>query len=69
MLEAISMLTPIHNNTETNLDLGNTTLGYGFHFQHRNPRTLSIESFVHDSGRIFVRAEYSYPKGSPVTGS
>jgi hypothetical protein len=32
-------------------DLGNTTLGTGFHFQHRNPRALPIESFAHDSGR------------------
>jgi hypothetical protein len=28
--------------------LRNTTLGYGFHFQHRNPRTLPIEGFAHD---------------------
>jgi hypothetical protein len=32
-------------NTQTNLDLQNTTLGYSFHFQHRNSRTFSIESF------------------------
>jgi hypothetical protein len=24
--------------------------GYGFHFQHRNPRAVAIESFEHDSG-------------------
>jgi hypothetical protein len=29
--------------------------------------TLSIESFVRDSGRTLVRAEYGYPKGSPIT--
>jgi hypothetical protein len=29
---------------KTNLDLWNTTLGYGFHFQHRNSRTFPIES-------------------------
>jgi hypothetical protein len=51
----------------TNLDLQNTTLGYGFHFQHRNPRTLPIKSFVHDSGLILARAKYGYPKGSPNT--
>jgi hypothetical protein len=32
----------IQSNTKTNLDLWNTTLGYGFHFKHRNPRTLPI---------------------------
>jgi hypothetical protein len=32
----------IENNTQTSLDLRNTTVGYGFHFKHRNPRTLSI---------------------------
>jgi hypothetical protein len=41
----------------------------GFHFQHRNPRTLPIESFAYDSGRTLVRAEYGYPKGSPYTNS
>jgi uncharacterized Zn-finger protein len=52
-----------------NLSLRNTTLGYGFHFQHRNSRTFPIESLVHDSGRTFVCAEYGYPKGSPNTNS
>jgi hypothetical protein len=33
----------IQNNTETNPDLWNTTLGYGFHIQHRNPRTVATE--------------------------
>jgi hypothetical protein len=33
--------------TQTNLGLWNTTLRYGFHFQHRNLRTLQIESFAH----------------------
>jgi hypothetical protein len=32
----------IQSNTETNLDLRNTSLGYGLHFQHRNPRTLPV---------------------------
>jgi hypothetical protein len=50
---------------QTNLDLRNTTLGYGFHFQHRNPITLSIERFAHDSGRTLARVEYGCPKGSP----
>jgi hypothetical protein len=43
------------------------TLGYGFHFQQRNPRTLPIESFAHDSGCTLVHAKYGYPKGSPIT--
>jgi hypothetical protein len=45
----------------------NTTLRYCFHFQQRNPRMLPIKRFVHDSGRTLVRAEYGYPKGSPIT--
>jgi hypothetical protein len=32
------------------MDLQNTTLGYGFHFQYRNPRTFLAESIAHDSG-------------------
>jgi hypothetical protein len=32
----------IQSNTQTNQDLWNTTLGYGFHIKHRNPRTLPI---------------------------
>jgi hypothetical protein len=59
----------IQSNTQTNLHLRNTTLGYGFHFQHRSPRTLSIESFSHDSGWTLVHVEYGYPKGSPNTNS
>jgi hypothetical protein len=43
-------------NTQTNLDLRNTTLRYGFHFQRRNSRTLPIESLGHDSGRTLVWA-------------
>jgi hypothetical protein len=31
-------------NVQTNLDLRNTTVGYGFHFQHRNSRTFPIDS-------------------------
>jgi hypothetical protein len=54
---------------QTNLDLRDVTLGYGFHFQHGNPRTLPIESFEHGSGHGLVRAENSYPKGSPNTES
>jgi hypothetical protein len=57
------------NNTETNLALRNTTLGYGFHFQDNNSRTFPIESLAHDSGRTLVCAEYGYPKGSPNTNS
>jgi hypothetical protein len=55
------------NNTQTNLELRNTTVGYGFHFQHRNSRTIPNESLAHDSGRILVCAEYGYPKGSQIT--
>jgi hypothetical protein len=55
--------------TQTILDLRNTTLGYGLHFQHRNSRTFPIESLAHDSGRTLVCAECSYPKGSPNTNS
>jgi hypothetical protein len=57
------------SSTQTNLDLQNTTLGYGFHFQHRNPRTLPMQSCVHDHGRTLVRAEYGYPKRFPHTNS
>jgi hypothetical protein len=42
----------ICENTQTNLDLRNATLGYGFHFQQINSRTFPVESFAHDSGRI-----------------
>jgi hypothetical protein len=56
-------------NQYTNLALRNTTLGYGFHFQHRNPRTFPIESLAHESGRALVRAEYGYPKGSSNTNN
>jgi hypothetical protein len=56
-------------HTQTNLDLLNTTLGYGFHFQHRNSRTFPIESLAHDSGRTLVCAEYGYLKVSPNTNS
>jgi hypothetical protein len=59
----------IYNNTQTNLDLQNTTLGYSFHLKHRNPRMFPIESFAHHSGRTLVCAEYGYPKGSPNTNS
>jgi hypothetical protein len=54
-------------NTQTNLDLQNTTMGYGIHFQHRNPTTLPIEIPVCDSGRISEHAKYGYLKGSPNT--
>jgi hypothetical protein len=51
------------------MKLLDTTLGYGFHFQHRDLRTLRIESLAYDSGRTLVCAEYGYPKGSPNTNS
>jgi hypothetical protein len=59
----------ILNNAQTSLDLRNTTLGYGFHFQHGNSRTIPIESLAHDSGRTLVCAKYGYPKGSSDTNS
>jgi hypothetical protein len=43
-----------------NLDLRNTTPGYGFHFQHGN----FLQRFQSKTLRM-VRAEYGYPKGSP----
>jgi hypothetical protein len=42
---------------------------YNSLMQHRNSRTLAIESLAHDSGRTLVYAEYVYPKGSPDTNS
>jgi hypothetical protein len=36
---------------------------------NRNCRTSPIESLAHDSGRIFVRAEFGYPNGSPNINS
>jgi hypothetical protein len=59
----------IQSNTQTNLDLRNTTLRFGFHFQHRHFRMFPLENLVHDSGRTLVRVEYGYPKGSPYTNS
>jgi hypothetical protein len=47
-------------------DLQNTTLGYGFHFQHRISRTFPIESLVHDRGRTLLCAEYGYLEGFPT---
>jgi hypothetical protein len=44
-----------------------TSLGYGFHFQHRKSGRFQIERFANDSGRASVRAEYGYPKESPNT--
>jgi hypothetical protein len=61
--------TIIRKVLDWNLDLRNTTLGYGFHFQRRICRTFPIESLAHDSGRTLVCAEYGYPKGSPNTNS
>jgi hypothetical protein len=57
------------SHPQTNLDLRNTTLVYGFHFQHRHSRMFPIESLVHDNGRTLVCVEYGYPKGSPNTNS
>jgi hypothetical protein len=52
----------VQSNTQTNPDLWNTTVGYGFHFKHRNPGKLPIKSFAHDCRRTLVRAEYGYPR-------
>jgi hypothetical protein len=41
----------------------NTTLGYSFHFQHRNSRTFTIKSLVNYSGCTLVCAEYSLSEG------
>jgi hypothetical protein len=38
----------IQSNTQTSLDLWNTTMGCSFHFKHRNPGALPIKSFVND---------------------
>jgi hypothetical protein len=45
----------------------NTTLGYGFHIEHRNFETFPFEDLAHDSGRTLARAEYGYSKGSQNT--
>jgi hypothetical protein len=59
----------IQSNTQTNLDVRNTTLVYGFHVQHRHFGTFPVEDLVHDSGRTLVRVEHDYLKGSPNTNS
>jgi hypothetical protein len=53
----------------TNLDLRNTTLWYGFHFQHRHSRAFPIKSLAHDNGLTLVYAEYGFQKGSPNTNN
>jgi hypothetical protein len=58
----IFIMGDILNNTQTNLDLRNTALRHGFHFQHRNSKTFPIESLAHDSGRSLVRAEHQQLK-------
>jgi hypothetical protein len=57
------------SNTQTNLHLLNTTVRYGLHFKHTNPRMLPTKSFAHDCRCTLVRAEYGYPKGSQNTKS
>jgi hypothetical protein len=59
----------IQSKTQTNLHLRNTTLGYGFHFQHRHFGTFPVEDLAREIGRALVRAEYGYPKGSANTNS
>jgi hypothetical protein len=41
----------IYKNNQTKLDIWNTTMGYGFHFKHRNSIMFPIES-----GRTLVGA-------------
>jgi hypothetical protein len=65
----LSTSSKLLNQSQTNLDLCNTTLGYAFHFQHRNSTAFPIESLVHDSGRTLVCAKYGYRKGSPNSNS
>jgi hypothetical protein len=52
----------ILRNTQTNMDLRNTTLEYGFHCKHRNPISFRTERFAHDCRRILVK------KGEGVCG-
>jgi hypothetical protein len=47
----------------------NCNSGVRLPLQHRNPKTLAIESLAYDSGRALVRSGYGYPKGSPNTNS
>jgi hypothetical protein len=54
----------LQNHPETDLDLWNPTLGYGFHIQRRNPGTFPIESPTSDRGRTMVCAEHYYPTRS-----
>jgi hypothetical protein len=39
--------------------------GNRIHVQHRNTRTLPVEGYAHDNGRIMVCAEYGNTEGSP----
>jgi hypothetical protein len=39
----------IQSNAQTNLDVRNTTLGYGFHFQDRNFGTFTAEDLIVDA--------------------
>jgi hypothetical protein len=55
----------IQNHPETDLDLRNPTLGYGFHIQRRNPGTFPVESPTPDRGRTMVCAEHYNPTRSP----
>jgi hypothetical protein len=59
--ELYTVYTATGSNTQTSLDLLNTTLGYGFHIQHRNSTTFPVKHLGHDSGRTLVSAEYGYP--------
>jgi hypothetical protein len=56
----------VYNNIQTNLDLRNTILGYGFRFQQRHSRTFAIKNIEHNSGNTLEYAECSYTKLSPI---
>jgi hypothetical protein len=53
--------TSVLKHPQTDPDLWYPTLGHGFHFQHRDPGTLPIESPAQDSRHTMVCAEHSYP--------
>jgi hypothetical protein len=63
------LVTRMQVKTQTNLDLWNTTLGYGFHIQYRNFGMFAVEDLAHYSERTLVRAKFGYLKGSPNTNS
>jgi hypothetical protein len=57
----------IQRNIQTNQGLCYSTVGYSFHFKHRNHRMLPLQSCVHDYKCNFVHAKYGHPKRYPNT--